>query len=101
MICSSASALADEPQAKPSTVEKRLLKIDLNIAFKQYKRIKTQLEDLRLQERSPQANEQQEKQKKLMSQQEDYLTMACDELRSRILELGKKLEQMDSAKKAK
>jgi hypothetical protein len=102
MVCSSAPALADEPQQKPTSIEKRLLKIELSVALKQYKKLYTQMEELRFQERSPQANDRTEKEKKLMSQQEDFLTSQVDGLRQRILQMGGRLDQMgDSAKKAK
>ena len=102
MACSTRVVLADGPQPKVTPVEKRLLKIRLNVALQQYKKAYTQLSELRWQEASPQAGDLPEKEKKLMSRQEDFLTMQVDRLQSEAMELGKKLDQMeDSLKKAK
>jgi hypothetical protein len=101
MTLSGAFILADEPQQPATQVEKRLFKIELNIAFKQYKKLSTQLSEMRLEDGSPQAGDLPDKEKKLRSQQEAFLETHVEELKHRILEMGKKMEKMEASKKDK
>ena len=100
MMFSFARVLADEAPRHVTKAERRLLKIDLNILFEQYKKARTLLGELDFQSglSEAQGNARTDKERIALDRQREFLQRELDILRDRIMQMGSRAEEIDVLK---
>ena len=100
IILNIAPLLADDAPRHVTKAERRLLKIDLNILFEQYKKARTLLGELDFQNglSEAQGNARTDKERQALDRQRDFLRQELDILRARIMQMGEKAEEMGGLK---
>ena len=92
------SFVAEQPAAKPTSIEERMREIDLDILLKRYEKLSTDLAELRFQTRQPLAEGKKlsDRDRELSNSKEEALVRERDEVTSQLQAMG-----AEEAKRAK